>query len=323
MIVAYRIFMKLNLKGAFLLMASAIISLHPTLVILAGSVNNDMLAILFYISALLWLLRWCSESSIKNTLMLALCVGFGMMTKLNDATLAFIIAPFFLIRWIRQKGLPAKLVLTGKLFLFGIISIPLGMWHPIRNLILLNQPLGYVPMPPMGPNWHGDLTLIQRLFTFPLSQVFVRVFTDTNADYNMPVFVMKTSLFGEWYYNVDVHALASFMIALNIIIILMSLIAMLYCLIRVKQNKEKSFLLLLLWLAQIVPFIFFNIQFPFTCTMDFRYIVPTLISGASFFAIALQSISENFTALWIKAQRFVFAIVILFCMTSAAYYLLM
>ena len=41
-------------------------------------------------------------------------------------------------KWRLLRGILAKLAA------FGAVCIPLGLWYPVRNLILFGQPLGYV-----------------------------------------------------------------------------------------------------------------------------------------------------------------------------------
>ena len=48
-----------------------------------------------------------------------------------------------------------------------------------------------------------------------------------------------------------------------------------------------------LWLIQIGSYLMFNLQYPFGCTMDLRYIVPTIIVGAAYLGIALDDLKER------------------------------
>jgi len=321
MVVTYRIFIHLKLKKQFLLVATALVAFHPTMVILAGSINNDMLAILFYVSAFLWMLRWWEEQSIKNTVLLALCVGLGMMVKIGNATLAFVIAPFFLYKLIKENQWASRLKLATKFLIFGCISIPLGLWHAIRNLIEFGQPLGFVLEQQVG-GWldRGDVPLFSRIFSFPLEQLVASPYVVLKTDYSLPIYTVKCSLFGEWSYtNMDFLAIA--LVALNIILIAMSLIAMVYTLVR--KQKTEYWMLFALWLVHIVSHVFFYIRYPFACSMDFRYIVPTLICGAGFICIAGQRLAEEREGLWKIIRLAVSAPIILFIVLSTCFMLMM
>lgn len=323
MVVAYRIFKRLKLTGIYLLSATAIIAFHPTFFILAGSINNDMLAILLYAAAVLWLMKWYEAPTIKHTVGLALCVGAGMMTKMNVATLAFVIAPLFLAKLLERGPRLAKISISAKTMLFGLISIPLGMWHSVRNLLVLGQPLGFVPSPG-GNLYRGNYTLFERLSPFPPSQVFAKLYAAPYVDRNLSVYTLKSSLFGEYEFGADVSAQAAILIALNFIVILLSLAAMVYVMTRKREeHSAQKWMMFALWTVQITSMVYFYVQFPYGCTMDFRYMVPTLISGSGFIGMALQSLAgSNGGGWWIKTRCWVFALVIGFCVFSAGFYLL-
>ena len=49
------------------------------------------------------------------------------------------------------------------------------------------------------------------------------------------------------------------------------------------------------WLALMVSYVAFNIKYPDSCTMDFRYIVPTVICGAVYLAAFWQMLQDYLT----------------------------
>lgn len=58
MVISYKIFRQLGLKGRGLVCAVAIVAFCPTFYIMAGSVNNDILSIAFMLAAVLNTLYW-------------------------------------------------------------------------------------------------------------------------------------------------------------------------------------------------------------------------------------------------------------------------
>ena len=79
-----------------------------------------------------------------------------------------------------------------------------------------------------------------------------------------------------------------FAIVANIAIIIISIIAM----VREMRSTRKRDLIyrnifLLLYFFNIISFISMNIKLPYGCSMDFRYMVPTIFIGIYF--IVLQS----------------------------------
>ena len=302
MVIANRIYAQLKLHRQFLFMATAVTALHPTLIILSGSINNDMLAILLYASALLWAMKWWDEQSARNTVLLALFIGLGMMAKIGNATLAFVVAPFFLAKLLQSEGRQQRERLFSKFALFGLISLPLGMWHPVRNLVLFGQSFGYVPALTVG-GWldRSAYSLTERVLSFPLGQLLNGPYVNVAADYNLPIYTLKCSLFGEWVYDEGFFRLANALLTVNILLVIMSLVAMVY--IAISKRRAKHIMLLVCWAVQALSITSLYIANPFTCSMDFRYIVPTMVCGAGFIGLAAQRLSEERAGLW-KALRF-------------------
>ena len=300
-IISYRIFKKLKLTGRFLLAATALTALHPTFFILAGSVNNDALFVTLSVASLLWLMNWQENQSMENTIKFALCVGFAVMTKTGGATLAFSIGPIFIAKLFSHAPeasedgkFSPKFKIILKLALFGLISLPIGLWFPIRNLKAFGQPFDYVlHLDLNGPLYVGDYSIVKRMLSFSVSQLLVRLYPAPFEDYNLPVYILKSSLFGEYIFNDGLRSVAAVLIALNFILIIASLAATVYVIVSKRPRGDYVWAMFAMWVVQIAAFIFFNIKYPFGATMDFRYIVPTPIIGAGFIGIALQHISNK------------------------------
>ena len=80
-----------------------IIAFHPYFIFTAGSLSNDGLAMLLLFVAVLYTIRWYKDNSLKNILILALAIGFGMMTKLNVGLVAPATAFVFLVVLVRRR----------------------------------------------------------------------------------------------------------------------------------------------------------------------------------------------------------------------------
>ena len=109
MILMYRLLRELSFQGLSLLLPLAVFCLHPYMIFLAGSINNDMLSILFMLLTMLYTLRWSQKPCFKNIVILALSIGLGMSTKLSVAYLA-----------------PA----TALVFLWKLLHTPDHVWQP-------------------------------------------------------------------------------------------------------------------------------------------------------------------------------------------------
>ena len=122
--------------------AMAVVAFHPSFIILAGSVNNDMLSVLFSLLSVLAAVRWYREPTLPRILCVALAVGLGMMTKLSVAMVAPAIAVLFAVKFFQSRAFKR---LIGQFAAFAAVCCPLGLWWGVRNLIRTDTPLTYVP----------------------------------------------------------------------------------------------------------------------------------------------------------------------------------
>ena len=171
-----------------------------------------------------------------------------------------------------------------------VLLLPLGLWHPIRNYILFEQPLGYVaPIPTTSALYTGDITIIDRL-VLPFSRDGFGVYVNVWEEYNVWFYTLRNSLFGE--YNFGNLGFASFAVFCNFLVILSSLAAFVYLI--VKRKLQQNLLpVAVLFVVQLGFFIYFNIRYPFGCTMDFRYIVPLLFCGVMFLGGAAERLCDS------------------------------
>lgn len=275
-------------------LAVAVVAFQPTFYIFSSSVNNDSLMVLFYMAAVLYTIRWYSAPTMKNILMIALAIGLGMMTKLSAASVAFFTGPVFLAVFIKffKEGRAGRIF--GQFAAFLGVCAPLGLWYPVRNYIKFGQQFGHVfTISSTSELYCGDKSFVSRFLSFPPDQILTPLYCQPYGDYHLWIYTLKCSIFGEFSFNWP-DAFAALLIAANLILILVSIAAMIYVIIRGKEvNAFARYGLFWLWLIQMVSFVVFNIRFPFGCTMDFRYIVPTVIVGAIYIGIALDRIKAK------------------------------
>lgn len=315
MIVSCKLLKEIGLKGKAFLMSSAIIAFHPTFTILAGSINNDVLMIMFSVIAVYYLIKWCHNATMLNAVVIGLSVGLAMMTKFSAALIAATVGIVVLIRFIRDKNYKLPNLLT-QATAFIAISMPLGMWYQIRNMILFHQPLGYANPLSVGNNLYtGDISLAKRLILVPLHEI-TELFCLPFDDYNIIAYTLKCSVFGE--YTWSSRALCALLLIVNTLMILLSLAAMIRVMLR---GSEKSVVaktvLFVTWIIQVVFFVYFYISAPFGCTMDFRYIAPTVICGSGFTGLAYSDLAELNNKKCNVFLKVCIGIVFAFCMLSA------
>lgn len=319
MLIAYRIVEKIELKSIYKIFIMAVMAFHPTFIILAGSINNDILMILLSFYIMLYLIKWNEKPNIKNTIILALITGCCVMTKISGAIMAVPIMYTFIKKIIEIYKIEKKklLGLFGKFILFGIISLSLGLWHPIRNLILFNQPLGGVLLPAEGL-YLGQYSTIQRFLSISFRQIFGSIYCMIPGDYNIFAYIVKCSILGEFTYSNNISIYVTFFKIINLIMIFITIISTFILSAKKKKNESNSFItkiILITSFVNILSYYSFNIQYPYICTMDFRYIVPTIFTGITTICLVLENFIKNNIIKEITEY-----IITLFCIFSFAFF---
>lgn len=289
MLVGYEMLKEFGVKGKNIVLGVMLLAFHPTFQVLAGSINNDILLVLLSMSAVLFLMKWYSAPSLKYAALCGTFCGLSMMTKVSAALIAVVVAVTVVVKFVVDKELKlSKTLLQTAVFL--VLLLPLGLWHPIRNYILFEQPLGYVaPIPTTSALYTGDISIIDRL-VLPFSKEGFGVYVNVWEEYNVWFYTLRNSLFGE--YNFGNTGLAYLAVLSNLLVILSSLAALVYLIVK-RKNQPNLLPVTVLYFVQLGFFIYFNIKYPFGCTMDFRYIVPLLFCGVLFLGGAAEQLCDS------------------------------
>ena len=283
----------------------------PIFIINAGELNHDILSVMFFVMSVYFIFRWYKGEK-KNLFIAlsALCIGLGMMTKLSVWLAAVPVGTVLLAELINTRG--RKLKLWGQYLMFGAISFPLGLWFPLRNLIGWGVPLTYIPV----PIYDGSLAQYG---------VFLRLFDffGNSGYYNIPYFALWSSLFDDDDYRANpVWGLMSF--AIFMIFILLVLIAfagiiyMTYKALKKRRDVALSLALVLMVVAELVSYTIFCFEFPYICTMNFRYIIPVTIT----FALGMANLYDDpFSGEKVKlVRKIVNSAIIIFAILSVVFY---
>lgn len=307
MVVTWKILKVLEIEDGGLYIGLAFMAFHPATIVMAGSVNNDMLTILFMCLIILESLKWIRNKNLSGLIKLALCIGFGMITKLNSAVLAIPLSIIFLMHFISVIRLRKRNLLftwIKNYCIFAIIVAPIGLSWIVRNLILFGEKPG-VPVPgETSPMYTAAYSLWERLgipsfsdwnFAFPFHPISAR------ACNNTWVIMFHTSLFAEEYpVNLSdillILCQITFVLAVVFGVITSFLLAAVLFrqalpryggqqglslspgrLIGKKTGRENSIFLLTGYIIMLISFVAFVIIYPYTCSSDFRYVAICLV----------------------------------------------
>ena len=286
MVVTWKILKVLEIRGKGLYIGLAFMAFHPATIVMAGSVNNDMLTILFMCLIILESLKWIRDKNLAGLIRLSLYIGFGMITKLNSAVLAIPLAILFLkhfVSVIRSKDKPLILKWLKNYCIFAVIVAPIGLSWIVRNLIRFSEKPG-VPVPgETSPMYTAPFSLWERLgipalsdwnFAFPFHPISAK------ACCNTWVIMYHTSLFAEEY-PTDLPdillVLCQITFLLAVILGIATAVLLVAVLLHKRTGREDTIFLLTGYVIMLISFAAFVIIYPYTCSSDFRYVAICLV----------------------------------------------
>ena len=285
----YKTFDRIFDEAKRTIICTAIIAFHPFFIFTAGFVGNDALSIFFTCATLYFTVCWYQEQKTSQIFLAALCLGLGMMTKLNVVLLAPAMAYFFLLKLIeriKEKKKENLFALIKQYAGFLLISVPLGTWWSFRNLIRFNLPLGYIDTPSdQNYKFISDHSFVNRYI--PKYKNLITPFVEphvskTDGDTCIYWSVLKQSLFSNQKHDQEIGPFwTKVALVFMYIVFAAVLVALVLSIIRsIKGIKAKDHYIVFCWigiatyLASFLPFCY---KYPFVCTQDFRYIWPTFI----------------------------------------------
>lgn len=273
---------KIGIKGRNLVFLATFFSFCPIFYILGVTLNNDMLMIMLSVLAMYFTLCWCENHSLKNIIGIAISMGLAMMTKTSAGIIAPAIGFVFLHELIVNKNMRKKLII--QFVLFGIICVPLGMFWAIRNNVLYGIPFNYVFDPKSDEMYLGYHTLIDRIGLPSIYELFgYRIdILQTDKYYNIWGQTMMTMVFDEGILSIKSipeWVMGILMMWSSTILYIMGLVSTVKGIVDKKININRRILFIISFWSVFISYIIFCFKYPYICTMNFRYIVITLVSG--------------------------------------------
>ncbi len=326
MFIMYKILKEMELDGKPLVLAYSLVCFNPTFIIMSGSINNDMLSSMFICFSILYAIKWHKNPNIKNIIIIALAVGLGMMSKLSAGFIAPAIAFVFMTVLIRKlKVKDFKFISQYVVFL--LICVPLGLWWCIRNYVKFDLPFNYVTEMDLDSfQYLGNIDLVKRFTDFSQASNIYVSWNEENIEFNPIVALLKTSVFGEFSlldFNSKLTSAPSMLFDINTIVVIISFISMIFVLF-----KDKSFDIVMKIFWSIIFITFFTsyiilcITYPFTCSMNIRYVTVLITTGILFigkmYSMLEKSKSAEFFKYIIIISGFGMSALSLYCYTALA-----
>lgn len=267
--------------------AFVITAFYPAQILTAGRLNNDSLVVMFMVLALYFTFKWHQSEKMGDIICIAFSIGFAMMTKMNGAMIAFVTGPvmiYHFVRRIRAKDREKIKDIIIQLAVFAAIVFPCGLWYPIRNYILFDQPLNYVhDLDENSFVYTGDASWVDRWIRFPLFHFKDTPYMDMGNDTNVFMSIIKTGVHGEFSYDELSEFLAWSIEYVHLILILFTVFAIAFTMLKNKEiDRTQKWSAFWVWALMAASYIQFNIAYPFMCTADFRYLLLAQPAAAMF-----------------------------------------
>ena len=293
-ILVYKILHMLCSDEKRIILPLALFAFHPGLIYITGSVNNDMLALLFIILCIYTTMLWINNNyKLSKLILMSFSIGFGLIAKMNVAIMIIPMGLCMLIHLIDEYKASHIIRIIKEYSIFAFIAIPIGISWTVRNIIRFGTKPG---IPSSSPNQYtGDISIINR-FLIPVKSNLGFPFYSENATYNSNIWEIcfKTSLFSEiWPVDISDFGLILCQI-LFVSAILLGVCCAIYSIIkpiRIIKSGDRMMGIFLLsgFITVIVSFIVFNLKYPYVCSSDFRYVSISIL----FSSIALLPVNNK------------------------------
>ena len=278
---------ELKIKKSIQIIPVALIAFYPIHILAAGRMNNDALVFMFMVLALYFTLKWHKEQKLGFIIGIALSIGCGMMTKINGALIAFVSGPIMIYHFVKRikskDGTQIKDIII-QLAVFAVIVFPLGLWYPIRNYILFDQPLNFVH--DLGKNhllYTGDRSFVERWIHVPFLNYAEKPYMDMPEDASIWMASIKTGIHGEFEWENLASVLAWGSDYVHALMLILCVVSFVFTAITDKDiTNTQKYAPLWVWLLTFVSYIQFNVAYPYSCTPDFRYMLLWQLAAAIF-----------------------------------------
>lgn len=312
LLVIWQICREFQLTGRAQCFVMAMVSFHPSLIFMAGSINNDGLSLLFQFLTIWLALRWYRKRDYWNILGLAFSIALGMLTKLSVGMFAipvgFLFLYVFFTEW--KEGAQKSTLWQGfpiKRFwqyaAFALVCIPVGLSWAVRCLVRFGMPLTYVNhLPEQSWQYVGNYSLMERFFIpNPIELIKNLAHGQIGFGENVWVQLFRTSALGECdlsTFPMWGKLVALLMIAAAFVLAVWAFVLLVRVFVLGKKETFSAMDMgircfwLIGYLVLFGSYLSFCYNFPHQCTMNFRYMVPTVLYPAVAAGLAVQHVDD-------------------------------
>ena len=241
-----------------------------------------MLCTLLTFTCFYYALVWLEDKSLKNLFVIAVTLGFGMITKLNCAVMAFPLAAVFLLHFIREckNGRMWKSIKEFAIFL--VVTAGIGLSWVIRNLVFYDTNPGVPVLTEESEQYIGRFSYWD-VFGIPSSLELDYPFHTINGNQicNAWHILFRTSLYDEIRPDLSDFLLMCCRIALVLAATLGIVLFVITIIMEIREikngDKDLGVFLLVGHVIVFLTFIAFIVKYMYTCSANYRYVVVGLL----------------------------------------------
>lgn len=319
-----KIIFSLSDNKIFRVISFLLLACYPQFFIMAGWINNEGLAFMFMIISLYYGLVFHKNRSWVSIILCGITLGCGAMSKVSSALICAPLLFIFLYDFIIDlKNHKAKKTIIQGISFIGIVA-PISLWFIIRNIVKFG--ITSIGVPGIDPS--SSLGVINYSYwqRFGIPNLFnlneniwciLRPNDNGYLDYNVWLYTLKCSIFGEYsYWQGEIFAYI--LLICNILFSLLTIFCICYVIIKEFKNFN-NILMLIIFVITLISYIIFQILYPVTCTQDFRYmtliILPVCYFVGKFFVY-------EFKSKWANCLKYIsLSLVLCFCLSSILFYI--
>ncbi len=282
---AYKLLKELNIGRKPLVLIMAIVALHPWFSLAATITTPDTMVMFFSVVILRYLIQWLRVPTTKNTVKIAVVLGLAALTKLS----AVMLIPAILFAFLYKKRVRQLLI--------GIaVCLPMLLFNPLRMMYQFHlqpfwtQTTGFAGDAELTPLQHLVVPAVNE-FGYALPQPL----SNGAPGGNIWIQAIRTSLFNElrddssWDREFEIVGFMGFYTAVLLAVMANAGLVGIFVMKR-KTVKTRALAvgtvgtLVTAYVTALICFLNYNIDQPFFCTTNYRYIgftmlIPLALSG--------------------------------------------
>ena len=252
----------------------------PSGIIHSIRIGNDVMMYFLTAIGFYYTLKWWRNPQLKYFAIASIMMFLCLITKSNGFILAGVLCCLPLLRFLQKRHKKLLVPLSIAICcLFLATAINLG-----DNIYFAYRDGGDWLMQNVGTSIHPALKVENKLSnytTMDLKIFFSEAFTSSWQDWGGRQYfwnyLLKSSLFSEFYFNKKFHKFLAIIITILLTLLLLFPFSSIHKLSRNWfYRNAPMFILAFLSIAALLTY---RIKMPVSCNTDFRYIYPVLISA--------------------------------------------